>query len=353
MAKAVERKGAHEKFGTHRVLDSKITLPQSSERVDNSLPIYPSEILIEVECLNIDAASFVQMEDETGKNLEKIGAIVMENCRSRGRQINRVTGSGGILIGRVAQIGSKYNGPLKVKVGDRIATLVSLTLTPLSLTEIEKVELPTHRIYARGHAILFETGIAAKLPTDIPEPIAMAAYDVCGAPALAKAMSRKGQNVILIGAGGKAGLLSAFAAREKLGRSGKLIGIEPHDVARRELKSLDICDEVLGIDATDPIAVHHGVSKATRGKMGDVIINVASRPGTEISSIVAANDKSKILFFSMATSFSKATLGAEGIGCPATMIFGNGYYPGHAPYTIGLLRKYAKLRAVFESRYRA
>lgn len=112
-----EREKPGHPFGIHRVLDKKPCLPQAAERLDNSLPIYSNEILIQVERLNIDAASFVQMEGETGKNAQKIADIVMGNCQARGKQHNAVTGSGGMLIGKVSRVGSRYRGPLKLKKG--------------------------------------------------------------------------------------------------------------------------------------------------------------------------------------------------------------------------------------------
>ena len=346
-----ERSTSGHPFGIHRVLDSRPCLPQAAEKLDNRLPIYPNEILIEVERLNIDAASFVQMEKETGKSADKIGQIVLRNCQTNGKQQNHETGSGGMLIGRVAQVGSKYGGPLKFKVGDRVASLVSLTLTPMQLGTIKKVHLENHQIEVAGHAILFESSIAAALPKDLSETVAMAAYDVAGAPATAAAICAKGNTVIIIGAGGKAGLLSCVAARQKIGKSGKIIAIEPFAKAADDLKGLGVCNEVLQIDATDPIAVRSGVERATRGKMGDIVINVASVANTEISSILSAKDRGKILFFSMATSFSRVTLGAEGIACRATLLFGNGYYPKHSQYVIGLLRKHKALRELFYRRY--
>jgi L-erythro-3,5-diaminohexanoate dehydrogenase len=350
MQKNVERPNGHT-FGIHRVLDKESRLPQAAEKLDNSLPIYSNEILVSVDRLNIDAASFVQMESETGGDASGIEKIVLENCRTRGKQHNRVTGSGGMLIGRVAAVGSQYKGPLKFKVGDRVATLVSLTLTPLHLEKIEKVHLKTHQIEAEGYAILFESSIAASLPDDVDQNVAMAVYDVAGAPATANALCRAKQTVVVIGAGGKAGTLSCVAARRKIGRYGKLVAVEPFDKSCQDLKGLKVCDEILKIDASDPIAVRAGVERATRGKMGDVVINVASVPNTEISSILSASPTGKILFFSMATSFTKVALGAEGIGCRSQLIFGNGYYPNHSQFALDLLRKDKSLKRLFYRRY--
>lgn len=346
-----ERKNLGNFFGIHRVLDSKVTLPQAALRLDNSLPIYPNEILIQVERLNIDAASFVQMEKETRGDSKKIARIILENVRNLGKQQNQVTGSGGMLVGKVIQIGSQYKGPLRLRPGDRIATLVSLTLTPLFLDEITKVDLRTHQVEASGHAILFESGIAAKIPNDLPEKVSMALFDVAGAPALVHSTAKKNQTLLIIGGGGKAGTLSCVAGRQKIGPRGKLFAIEPHAGLARDLKKLKVCDQVWQVDATDPMAVRRMVERATRGKLADVVINVASVPNTEVSALVSSSPQGKIIFFSMATSFTKVTLGAEGIGSSAQLIFGNGYYPKHSDFVVKLVRAHSKLRKLFINRY--
>lgn len=348
-----ERKTKSDPFGIHRVLDEHPTLPQAAHRLDHQLPIFDNEILIEVEKLNIDAASFVQMEKETASNPEKIGQIILENCRSRGKQQNQVTGSGGMLIGKVSQVGSRYRGPLKLKCGDRIATLVSLTLTPLHLDQIRRVDLKTHQIDVSGHAILFESGIAARLPSDLPEAVSMALFDVAGAPATVNATLRKGQSLLVIGGGGKAGTLSCVAGRQKVGRTGRVYAIEPNPALAKELKALKVCDAVVSVDATDPLAVRRMVERTTHGKLVDVVINVASVPNTEVSALMSCHSQGKIIFFSMATSFTKVALGAEGIGSAAQLIFGNGYYPRHSEFVIQLIRNHKALKQLFLKRYQS
>lgn len=346
-----ERGRAGHPWGLHRVLDRAPRLPQAAQRLDNRLPIYPNEILISVERLNIDAASFLQMERQTGRNPTSIGKLVLQNTRRLGKQHNRVTGSGGMLIGRVSQIGSQYRGPCRFRVGDRVATLVSLTLTPLYLDSILEVDLKTHQLAAKGHAILFESAFAARLPSDIPENVAMAIFDVAGAPATMNAICRKGQRVVVIGGGGKAGVLSIVAARNKLGRGGRIYAIEPHGPSARDLRRLNVCDAVWEIDATDPVAVASRVARVTHGKMADVVINVASVPNTELSAILSAGKRAKVLLFSMATSFTQATLGAEGVASQATLLLGNGFFPGHDRFAIRLLRQSPVVLDFFVRRY--
>jgi len=52
----------------------------------------------------------------------------------------------------------------------------------------------------------------------------------------------------------------------------------------------------------------------------------------------------------MATSFSAAALGAEGLAADVTMLVGNGYVPGHADLALGLIRSVPAVRKLFERR---
>ena len=58
-------------------------------------------------------------------------------------------------------------------------------------------------------------------------------------------------------------------------------------------------------------------------------------PGCEHGAILATADGGTVIFFSMATSFAAAALGAEGLAADVTMLVGNGYVPGHAELRAG------------------
>jgi L-erythro-3,5-diaminohexanoate dehydrogenase len=53
----------------------------------------------------------------------------------------------------------------------------------------------------------------------------------------------------------------------------------------------------------------------------------------------------------MATSFTRAALGAEGVGKDVTMIIGNGYTKGHAELSLNILRESKEIRKLFEEKY--
>ena len=140
---------------------------QPAWKLDNSVDeIWDNELLIDVETLNVDAASFRQISEQADGDPQKIGEIILETVAKRGKQHNPVTGSGGMLIGTVAEIGTALQGKRDLAVGDRIATMVSLSLTPLNIEEIIAVHPATCQVDVRAKAVLFESGIYANcLPT--------------------------------------------------------------------------------------------------------------------------------------------------------------------------------------------
>ena len=104
-------------------------------------------------------------------------------------------------------------------------------------------------------------------------------------------------------------------------------------------------------NATDTIAMYEEIMDATEGKLADVVINVVNIPNTEMSSIIACKDGGLVYFFSMATSFTKAALGAEGIGKDVTMLVGNGYTKGHSEVALQVLREDERIRNLFAQLY--
>ncbi|WP_124728548.1 zinc-binding dehydrogenase [Staphylospora marina] len=336
-------------YGLHRVLEPGGVLPQPAWRLDASPEIYDNELGIDVIRLNIDSASFAQLKKEANGDADAIGRRILQIVRERGKMHNPVTGSGGMLIGRVAEVGPRFPG--KLKPGDKVATLVSLTLTPLVLEEVKRVHLDTGQVDVKGHAVLFETGPYALLPDDLPETVALAALDVCGAPAQTARLVKDGDRVVILGAGGKSGLLSLYYAWKQAGTRGQVIALEAGERACEDIRRLGWAHEVICIDATDPVAVYESVSRVTGGRMADLTINCVNVPETEFSAILATRDGGTVCFFSMAVRFTTAALGAEGLGKDVNMLIGNGFVPGHADLTLQALRESRPLRELFESRY--
>lgn len=336
-------------YGTHRVISPKGVLPQPADVIDNTMEIYDNEVLIDVKTLNIDSASFTDIEKRAGGDIEEIKKTMMGIVAKAGKHKNPWTGSGGMLIGTVKEVGDNYIGDLKA--GDKIATLVSLSLTPLVIKEILEVRPDIDQVDIKGQAILFQSGIYAKLPADMEEGLALSALDVAGAPAQTRKLVKEGDTVVVIGGGGKSGMLCLYEAKKQAGPNGKVICIAHSQKSLDRAKSLGFADIYFSFDATDAVGMYNKIMEVTDGELADVVINVVNIDNTEMGSILACKDDGVVYFFSMATSFTKAALGAEGVGKDVTMIVGNGYCKGHADVTLEDLRESEALKDMFQKMY--
>lgn len=337
-------------FGLNRVIQPQGVLPQQAERIDPSLPLAEDELLVEVESLNIDSASFHQISEACHGDLAQIEKHILALVERRGKHHNPVTGSGGMLIGRVAQIGPKF--PLKekpIRVGDRIASLVSLSLTPLTIRKLLKIHSKIDRVDIEGHAILFASGLFAKLPQDLPETVSLVVLDVAGAPAQTRKLVQPNQTVVIIGGGGKSGVLCLYEAKKKKGVT--TIAVDYSSASIERLHRLSFVDHVIQADARNAVEVMQKVSELTEGNMADLVINVANIPETEMSCILSCRNGGIVYFFSMATSFTRAALGAEGVGADLDLRIGNGYTQGHAELALELMRESPELRQLFMETY--
>ena len=152
------------KYGTHRVIEPKGVLTQAAWKIDNDMTKhYSNEIICDVISLNIDSASFTQIEEACGGDEQKIGEMFMGNVVERGKQQNPVTGSGGMFKGVVAHIGEdlKKKPGFDLKEGDKIVSLVSLSMTPLKIDKLLAIHKDIARVDIVGKAILFEGQLGA------------------------------------------------------------------------------------------------------------------------------------------------------------------------------------------------
>ncbi|MBO0805812.1 MAG: L-erythro-3,5-diaminohexanoate dehydrogenase [Nocardiopsaceae bacterium] len=411
-------------LGLHRVADPDErrsgVLPQAASRLDPDPHAGPGEVRIRVDRLNLDAASYRQLRDAHHGDGDAIRAAVAEIIGRRGKMHNPVTGSGGMLTGVVEE--ADPESPLGLKPGDRVATLVSLTLTPLRVYDgLRNWDGLSEQVPCDGHAILFARSIAAVLPDDLPVPLALSVMDVCGAPALTRRVvaglgeisagsppERRqeispaspsstpgpGPVVAILGAAGKSGSLSAAAARDAGaasvigvvrdeeeasllrevaalhdvpaadpvpggGRRGRFLSGVPQDCRRKSVPSQSrlyspsspLYTDVVVADAREPVPLAEVIT-ARGGGAADVTVVCVDAPGCEGGAILATRQGGTVIFFSMATSFSAAALGAEGVAADVTMVVGNGYVPGHAEYALELIRANAPVRRLFERRTR-
>jgi len=153
-------------------------------------------------------------------------------------------------------------------------------------------------------------------------------------------------SVLVLGGAGKSGSMSLAAARDA--GAGRRVAVVPNRREARMLEGIGLADHVVIADARSPLGLSGAVQAA--GGPADITVVCVDVPGCEQPAILSTAQGGTVIFFSMATNFAAAALGAEGLAADVRMLVGNGYVPGHADYALKLLRSSATVRGLFESR---
>ena len=330
-----------ERLGADRVLAPPGALPQPAQRLDASGPVRPFEFEVAVERLYLDSTSHRNIRERAGGDPELMAARIAEIVASRGKMHNPETESGGVLLGTVTAVGDRYESP--PGLGERIATLGSLTLTPFRLDEIVSVDPGTPQVEARGSAYVFDRAAWAPVPDDLPLTTALEIYDVCAAASHTRALAPATGTVCVLGTG-HAGRLVLAAARDSM-VDGTLVAVDIDPAAVEHAAELGLCDVGVAADLRDPLSALEA-ARAAGVPAADLTVVVVNATGCEPTAILMTVEGGTVLFFSMATSFSAAALAADGISADVRMLLGSGYSPDAGAYALELARRSGPLRRV-------
>ena len=322
------------RLGADRVLQPAGTLPQPAEVLDSSGPVRPFEFELDVHRLCLDATSFRNIRAEAGADPDAMGTRILEIVTQRGKMHNPVTDSGGIALGTVRAVGSRHNNP--PEIGANVVTLASLTLTPLRLDAIVKVDPDSAQVEVRGTAYVCERAPWGLQPTDIDTSLAVEIYDVYGAASHTARLAPKSGVVYVLGCG-HAGKLAMAAARDSMDDS-VIVAIDVDEASVQRVKDTGLCDIGVVADLQDPLAALAAL-EAAGAPPADLTVVVVNAPRCEPFAIMATKERGTVLFFSMATNFSTAALTADGMGHDVTMLIGSGFTPDVGSYALDLVRR--------------
>ncbi|EAR24628.1 Zn-dependent alcohol dehydrogenase and related dehydrogenase [marine actinobacterium PHSC20C1] len=330
-----------ERLGADRVIRPSGALPQTAEVLDASGPVRPYEFELEVNRLCLDATSFRTIRAESNGDPEAMGKRVQEIVAARGKMHNPVTDSGGIALGTVRAVGSKFKNP--PQIGAQVATLASLTLTPLELDTIVHVDPDSAQIEVRGRAYVCERAPWGLQPADIETGRALEIYDVYGAASHTARLAPKTGVIYVLGCG-HAGQVAMAAARDNMD-DGIIVAVDVDAASVQRAKDSGLCDIGVVADLQSPLSALAAVQSAG-APPADFTVLVVNAPRCEAFAILATKEKGTVLFFSMATNFSTAALTADGMGHDVTMLIGSGYTPDVGSYALDLYRNTPGLQSI-------
>jgi len=334
----------YDAFGINRSIEPRGSPPQPAWKLDNTMELNPNELLVDVKIININLVSFNEIGEETKFQDERFKARIMEIISERGKLHNPVTGTGGMFYGQVLKMGDQYPNRYDVREGDKIISLMSLSATPIKLQKIISVDYESAQLEVIGQCILFENAPLIKKPEDLPLKLIVAAMDEAGAPTRTFGAVQENQDVLIMGASGKVGLLCAFAAKDKLNGTGRVVGLVKSEENKRLIEKCCVFDEIVHIDATDFTRFYeHGCAHNLAGKY-DIVVNCINSPNTEMASLMAVKNKGTLYFATLSCDYKFTALTAESIGKEVSIIPYTGYIEGHANYTLGLIRRFKHLQ---------
>lgn len=329
-------------YGSHRCVEPENSFPNLAWKLNNSTKIFDSEILVEVSLLNIDSNSFKQIYVECQGNIDAIKKKIFEIVTTRGKMHNPITGTGGILYGEVIEIGSCYFNEYNLSIGDKIISLSSLTLNPLYIDEIINIDIHTGQVDIKGKAILFSHSPLIKAPMELPIKLLLAVLDEAGAAIQSYNLTSQYNNILIIGASGKIGLMCAYAIRKKISRNGRLIGIRSSNGDKKFKEDLkNIFDNVYYLDVLKPIEALNTINEYE--KDFDLVINCMNIVGTEMFSILSTKETGNLYLANLGNNYKSICSSAEGLARDINIIAYKGFSKGHADFTIGLLRENPEL----------
>jgi L-erythro-3,5-diaminohexanoate dehydrogenase len=315
------------RIGADRVITPHGALPQPADTLDPGPPVRSHELEIDVRQLFLDSTSHRNIYERSGGDTQLMAARITEIIGTRGKMHNPETKSGGVLTGVVAAIGDEIE--TEAAVGDEIVSLASLTLTPLRLDRVLKVD--GSMVDVEGVAYLPETAPWGPLPDDLPLATALIAYDVYGAASHTKSLAPTPGTIAVLGTG-HAGKLALAAARDAHPDNTLIaVDLEPDDCG--------LADIVVRADLRDPIRAAEAV-----GRQADLVVNVVNTTGTEAATILLTRPKGAVLFYSMATTFQTAALTADGMSADIQLFIGNGFAPDRGSYALDLIRSNPALK---------
>jgi L-erythro-3,5-diaminohexanoate dehydrogenase len=334
-------------LGVHRALEPAGALPHIARRVDATAPANAYEAELDVEMLNVDATSYRAIREHCAGDAARMATTIEDIVRERGKLQNPWTGSGGILVGRVAGVGEQHWAP-ELQTGDRVVPLASLIAIPLALDDVGPLTPESPQVPVRGRAIVTGRMACARVPEDLPLGVVLSALDVYPAASHTRAIAQPGPHVLVLGAG-HAGLVAVAAAHEAVGPDGRVTALDASEAALQRMRVAQPGTTVIRADAADTVGAleelaRHGLPRA------DLTLVCTSAPACEGTAILATDESGVVLFFSTATSFPAAALGADSVSSKTRLVIPNGYTDDRGEYTLDLLRRSRPLRDAFEGR---
>ena len=331
-------------FGNVRVLAPRDVLPASAWEIDNNRNIYRNELRLSIERIHIDPTSFKQILLETAGNDAAIRQKIMDIVIKRGKLHNPVTGTGGLLCGRIEEIGPDYANTKGFRKGDRVLLNVSLSGVPLFISNIRSIDKAFGQIDAEGYAIVFDGVPLVAMPEELPLDLMLFVFNESGSLFKVASLDYRGKSVLIVGNNILTNILFGYAVRRAAGSDVHISCVfdKRTDVVVRG-KSVDqllseTFDEINYLDVLRPIECVNSFDAYSKF---DVSINCSNIPGAETINVLATKSGGHVFFTNILFTYNTVVYLTEFASKQLEINSAVGYLEEYDAYDIELVRELA------------
>ena len=334
-------------FGADRVIEPKGAVPVTAWRIDNRREIGSAEIRIRLETVHVEWDNFNQICSHCGYDEVKIKARIMQIIDERGKLHNPYTGSGGLFMGVIDEVGEDVElGDLKV--GDRVFSLSSLTGVAMHVETITEVDLNYGQIICTGYVICFETTTIIKYDGKTDPKYLLSAIDEEGnfLGVQQTIEARKAQRVAIIGGNPVTVLMYAQMLTDCYGKGNHVIAIMEksslRNLTEQELTAafLPVIKQTYFVDISHPIESYEKIlSKQEDRQPMDAVINLEDILGSETIATLLVKEKGIVFYTSLKNNYSVGILVSDCLGKEVVTYALEGYVENAYDFATELVNK--------------
>ena len=332
-----------ERFGVHRVIEPKGSIPITAWKIDNRKELYADEIRLKIHTIHLEVDSFQQICSQCNYDSVKIKARIYDLVSKRGKLHNPFTNSGGILYGTIEEIGSSYDNVHHFRIGDEVIAITCLTGVPLWIQEIKDIDFYYGQISVKGYCILFNCSPLIKRPPDLAVNYVLEALDEAGSVYNIYERAIWGRRFFILGRDILSILLYSATVR-KAAKGDCYVAAVLDKSSVKNLQKEEIARLVSGTvdklylqDIMDPIKTSQALRREEKG-LFDFTIVCEDMQGTETVSVLMTKENGHIYFTSFKNNYNAAILFAESLGKEVNTYSLDRFLHGNDTFMIAILR---------------
>ena len=320
-------------FGVKRVLEPKGAIPATAWKIDNSGDVRTGEIRVRLETLHIEWDNFCQICSYCGYDSTRVKARIMQIVEQRGKLHNPYTGSGGLFMGVIEQIGPETDAG-NLQVGDRVFSLSSLTGVAMHLDRIDEIDFNYGQIDWQGYIICCESTSMVKYTGNVPPKYLLSAVDEEGnfLGVRKNIQERNAERVAIIGGNLVTTLLYAQILTDCYGKGTHVTAILDRNslggLAEREITAvfLPVIKKTCFVDLSRPLEAYESIVDQTFDpRPMDAVINLEDISGSETVATLLVKEKGIVFYTSLKNNYNVGLLVADSLGKEVTSYALDGY----------------------------